>query len=374
METIKKKKFNFDIDKKFQDYFQDRLKQVFFYMTDECQLRCKQCLYKPNLVFHMCKKEIPFETLVMLMSDFRTLGATKLTFMGGEPSCYGDKDHKQFMALIAKAKSLGYEYVRMDTNGQFEDDYLRQPGMKNLDEISFSLDGHTSRIHDLLRGKGAFKKCVTNIKRAIELGYKVDVTGCVHRELIKRDKDGNLQLDRFIKFVESLGVNTVNFHVLFKHGFPIDTWSGETDIKVEEWIKIFKELSKKVDNGEYKISVRIPQHFVTRSEFDKNPPYYGYCAAKLGERVLVQPNGEIRICSGMLGSPYHVANFYNGKIVWEESGTNELIDHKLEEFTPCTNQSKGMDCGKYLPLCFSFKPKQNEFVWKKKLAWEKKTK
>jgi len=364
------KKFNFQIDPQFISYFNGRLKQVFLYITDCCQLRCKQCLYKPNLTFQIRKKEIDLDTLIKLISDFHKLGALKLTIMGGEPSLYGDRDHKKLMELIKKARKIGYQYIRMDTNGQFEDDFLSLDGMKELDEISFSLDGYSAKTHDLLRGEGAFKKIVSNIKRAVELGYIVDVTACIHRQLIKRDKSGKLGLEKLIKFVEFLGARSINFHVLFKHGFPMDTWTGETDIKWYEWVKIFEKINQDIKNNKYKIHIRNPKHFVTKEEFKKNPKYYGYCAVKLGERVLIHPDGLIRICSGLISSKYCIAKYYDDKIVWERGLTNELLDHNLKQYTPCTNQSKGMECGNLLPLCFSFKPRQKEVVWKM-LDWEK---
>lgn len=366
------KEYNFEIDKEFVKYFDGRLKQVFFYVTDDCQLRCKQCLYKPNLAFQMKRKEIDLNELKRLAEDFKKLGAIKVTVMGGEPSLYGGSDHKQLYKFIEAVRNMGYKYIRMDTNGQYEDDFLNHDSMKLLDEISFSIDGYSPETHDILRGKGTFKKLIKNVKRAIELGYNIDVTTCVHPDLIKRDSKGELGLNKMIRFIEKLGANKINFHVLFKHGFPMDTWTEDTAIKWEEWVDIFKEINQNIEKGKYKIHVRNPQHFVTKEEFAKNPKYYGYCAAKLGERVLVHPDGIIRICSGLISSKYCVAKFYNNKIIWEQGLTNELLDHKMCLATPCTNQSKGMECGDLLPLCFSFKPKQKEIVWKEGIKWEEK--
>ncbi len=39
-----------------------------------------------------------------------------------------------------KAKELGYEYVRIDTNGQFDSELLEKPEFKMLDEVTFSID------------------------------------------------------------------------------------------------------------------------------------------------------------------------------------------------------------------------------------------
>jgi hypothetical protein len=72
----------------------------------------------------------------------------------------------------------------------------------------------------------------------------------------------------------------------------------------------------------------------------------------------------------MIGTPYGIAKFYNNKIVWDESTTNELGGHDINMLTPCTNQNKGGGKPNLLPLCVSFKPGQDEFIWKK-IGWEK---
>ena len=125
------KKYNYEISDKFIDYFEGRVKQVFFYVTEECHLRCKQCLYKPNLFFKMnCRREIPLEELKQLAEDFYKMGARKATVMGGEPSKYGSSDHRELCEFIKTLKNIGYKYVRMDTNGQFEDNFLELEGIK----------------------------------------------------------------------------------------------------------------------------------------------------------------------------------------------------------------------------------------------------
>lgn len=134
-------KMNYKMNQKFKDFFQDNLKQVFLYLIDDCNLRCVQCLYKLDICFQVEKKEIAFEDAVKLISDFRELGAVKLTLMGGEPTLYGKKDgNKQLLELIKKSKELGYEYVRIDTNGQFDSELLEKPEFKMLDEVTFSID------------------------------------------------------------------------------------------------------------------------------------------------------------------------------------------------------------------------------------------
>lgn len=360
----------YDIDEKFQLHFKG-LKQVFLYVINECNLHCPQCIYKPNNYFTIGGKEIDFETAVKLISDFYELGARKLSILGGEPTLYGKYQEKRYLlaTLIAEAKNMGYEYVRIDTNGTFSSDLLEQEGFRKLDEISFSMDGYDRDTCNHIRGQGVFEAATENMRRAVALGYRTDITCCVYQELIEQDAEGNYLLERLIYLAAELGVNRVNFHGLIKDGTPIDLWSSDLQVRAEDWVRAYQTMSQKMKNGVYPISVRVPQLFVTKEEFYRNPGYYGFCPAKLGERVLVHPDGIIRICSGLLGTAYGVADYYNGKICWNDRKTNELTEHRLDICTWCTNRSK-KDYGKYVPLCFSFKPNQDEFVYKDVLKWE----
>ncbi len=364
------KNFNFSIDPQFIEYFSS-LHQVFLYLVDSCQLQCEQCLYKLDNNFTLSRKDINPEHANWMIEDFYKLGARKLTLMGGEPTLYRIEEKREpFFELIDNAKDLGYEYVRIDTNGQFETELLDNPSMKRLDEITFSLDGPNAQINDSIRGTGSFEKAVKNIKRAVELGYNVNITCCISNKLCERNEQGELYISEMIHFTNSLGVTCINFHDLFKSGIPRDFWTGKLDITVDKWFEVWTELQHNIEANVYPIPVRIPQSFVAEDDFNVAPEYYGYCSVKTGDRILVHPNGIMRVCSLMIGTPYGVARYYDNKIEWDNGYTNETLSHAMDKMTPCTNQDKCKIFGDMKPLCVSFKPKQNEFVWKLKLAWE----
>ena len=359
----------FVVDLKFQDYFKERIKQVFLYVTDDCNLNCVQCLYKPWL---RRKGEIPEELALIVLARFRELGAIKLSLTGGEPTLYGCKNnYKQLLSVIKRARDLGYEYIRLDTNGLFNADLLEREEFKLLDEITFSIDSHIYEVNDALRGANSFGRSLANIIRAVDLEYKVDITCCVHRENVGKDQSGNFLIESMIRFAETIGVNRINFHPLFRMDIPRDGWAGETDISLESWLELYSEIRKKIDAGNYNIKIRIPQRFISQEEFKRNPAYYGFCPVKDGERVLVHSNGLIQVCALRIGTSYAIAMFDRQGIVWEED-INEINNFDLHESTPCTNQHR--DFGGFVPLCISFKPKQNEIVWRKELEWEKRRK
>lgn len=358
----------FSVAPAFAHHFRN-LKQVFLYITDECNIACKQCIYKPSVAFGM-GREISRETAISLGVSFYELGARKLTILGGEPTLYGIEDgHRSLFDVISGYREIGYSYLRLDTNGIFEG-LLEEPRFQQLDEIAFSLDGHNAALNDPVRGLGTFERIVQNICRALTLGYRVTITCCIQRALLKRDEAGRLGIENMIRFAEELGVSGINFHDLFKVGVPMDAWTGDLNTTVRSHVEMYGELAPRIADGEFGVAVRLPQCFVTAEEFSRNPRYYGYCPVKLGERVMVHPNGTIRVCSNLICSEFGIGRYSEDKIVWDESGTNESLGHALGEMTPCTNRSRNKTYGEFVPLCFSFKPGQTEPVWRDALRWD----
>lgn len=359
----------FIMDEAFYSYFNGRLKQVFFYITDKCNLMCKQCIYKPSVIYNR-DMEIPFKTVLGLASTFYNLGARKINMLGGEPTLYGGHfSANRLSMLIDRCKHFGYEYVRIDTNGQF-DGLIENKVFDMLDELAFSIDGYNSILNDKYRGKGTFKQAVKNIEAAVQRNVKVTITTCLHKDMVKRRDDGQLGVHKMILFAEKIGAQTINFHDLFKVGVPMDTWTGSFDTSIEEHLQMYHEIKNNIQNDVYNISVRLPRCFVTEQEFQTMPSYYGYCPVKQGERVMVHPDGTIRICSNLICTGYGVAHYQNKKIIWDQGVSNETLRHEIDKCTPCTNRSKNKSYGKYVPLCFSFKPNQDEYVWKQLLDWD----
>ena len=359
---------DFWIDPDFAAHFV-RLKQVFLYINDECNLGCEQCIYKPHVRYNE-RREIPAPTAVGLLRAFHGLGAQKLTILGGEPTLYGAREtHAPLRSVIEAARAIGYEYVRIDTNGHFPERLFDLGGLSGLDEMAFSLDGYDAQTNDKLRGERTFARATRRIRQAVARGIPCSITCCIHRDLVAPSTRGEYGVERVIRLGEALGVQTVNFHDLFKAGVPMDTWTGSFDTTVEEHVGMYTEVRRRVEEGAFAVNVRLPQCFVRKEEFDRNPEYYGYCPVKMGERVMVHSDGVIRICSNLICSSFGSGRWEEARILWNRGSSNEAIHHDMGAYTPCTNRSKNRSYGDYVPLCFSFKPNQEEHVWQG-LGWD----
>ena len=152
----------------------------------------------------------------------------------------------------------------------------------------------------------------------------------------------------------------------------MDTWTGDFAPSINEWVVMYEYLSNLISENKFGIDVRLPQCFVPKEVFSSNPEYYGYCPVKLGERVMVHPNGIIRVCSNLICTGFGSARYSDKKIQWENTHNNGLAAHEIDVDTPCTNRSRHRKYGNLVPLCFSFKPNQIEYIWKEKLSWDEK--
>ena len=59
----------YKIDPRFRSHFR-RLRQVFLYVNDQCNLSCKQCIYKPHVTYHE-DREIALPSALGLLTRIR---------------------------------------------------------------------------------------------------------------------------------------------------------------------------------------------------------------------------------------------------------------------------------------------------------------
>lgn len=353
-----------EVDRRFSEHFPD-LHQVFLYVTDECNLRCAQCYY--HVWLRKGHAEMDTDVLVSLLTAFRSHGAYKLSLLGGEPTLYGQKPgNASLSTVILAARDLGFDYVRMVTNGLFDPAILETDGLRKLDEITFSIDGDTAELHEGLRGRGTYTRTIERVKRAVALGYNVHITTCVHTGNVGVLEDGTYLLDRAITWAHSLGASLLNLHPLLLMDIPRDSWTGSSHVTPEDWQRASVHIRQGIAARRYPIPVRVPQRFIPAARFGDDPNRFGFCPVKLAERIEVHPNGQIHSCALNNGTPFALARFSRTesglKISWSDEA-NELTSFPFDMSRPHPCAIMKRDYGKLAPLCISFKPEQDEYVW-----------
>lgn len=128
--------------------------------TKLCNQRCLFCLDKES----QDGKLIPFASIMKDLRFGLRQGAARAILSGGEATI-----HPDFIKIVNFAKKIGYKHVQVITNGQkFSDSkYLDLAVKAGIDEITVSVHGHTSSLHDMLVGrKGAFVRVLRALKNA----------------------------------------------------------------------------------------------------------------------------------------------------------------------------------------------------------------
>ena len=145
-----------------------------------CNNRCVFC--SSGLLTELgLARPVAEEPLLTALEDGRRRGATRVTFLGGEPTL-----HQGFLRALERATSLGFEEIVIFTNGMrlaeegFVDSVLALDG-----PISWrvSIQGGDEAAHDAATGtKGAFARIVAGLQRLQAKRQKVTSNICVNEE------------------------------------------------------------------------------------------------------------------------------------------------------------------------------------------------
>lgn len=118
----------------------------------------------------------PYDDVCAEIKQGRESGGERLILSGGEASL-----HPNFVDFIRYGRELGYEWIQTVTNGQkyADTDFTKAVIEAGLNEVTFSIHGHTPALHDrLTQRKGAFVwalRGLTNLWRAGSVVINMDI-------------------------------------------------------------------------------------------------------------------------------------------------------------------------------------------------------
>lgn len=226
--------------------------------------------------------ELPFHKAQEILQKYYKLGAKKLTLLGGEPML-----HPNLEEIAKFAKDLGYSYVRIQTNGQFDPEILQDPLiLNNVDTFSFSVDGPDERKNSIIRIRCSLDKTLQNIKVAQNLGYDTRIAVTVTSLNIN-------DLFDIVKLSEKVGVSVVYLNLVF----PMGSAKGKTFLEVSpnQWLKAYRELKKHSQN--YKVKIKLPIGYSSITPNDHK------CIALELSRLYIMPNGDAYPCVLFIDKP-----------------------------------------------------------------------
>lgn len=281
---------------------------IFLYITENCQLKCKHCYMGERLER---KLSMSYSQVIDYLKFFLKIGARNLTILGGEPTI-----HKDFVKIVIYAREIGFEKINIDTNGLDISKFDKiNPSVINY--IRFSLDGPFPIYHDYIRGEGTFKRTIKNIKTIIDSGFNVAITSTITKHNYKVAKE-------FLSLSDNLGIKLVNFHVLSEEGYAKTI--NELALTPTEWINFCEYLESVKHN--YNASIWYPPSWCKPSKLERflKEGYQG-CLGISMDRLSVFPDGICYICSVLFDR-----NIWFGKILNNQFKINNNNNNEFELF------------------------------------------
>ncbi len=181
------------------------------HFTHRCNLKCKHCFQSssPNSNF---SNEISALKWLDIFEQIESCKMHKITLSGGEIMFY-----PQFSEVFNEIVNRKISLIVL-TNGTLVNNNNVEALSKENVSLTISLDGHSEEIHDRLRGRGAYRKVLKNIRFLVGYGAKVSIAYTIN-------SFNYSYLKEVVELARSLGVRGVIFSFTSEIGRAKDNCS-----------------------------------------------------------------------------------------------------------------------------------------------------
>jgi radical SAM protein with 4Fe4S-binding SPASM domain len=306
------------------DYIKpESLSELWLYVTNRCNLRCKHCLVKGG--------EDPVEELSLkefkeVIREAKELGAKRVFLTGGEPFLRDDIfDLIEYASVTQKLEPI------ILTNGTLLDEEKIKE-LKNYPDIivQVSLEGSTASVNDSIRGSGVFDKALKSIDLLTKFNVKTIVTSTA--------TSGNIdEIPRLSDILHQKKAQAHHILWLHRRGRARENNVSVTPEEISNLMRRLKDKKIKVDNWE---------NFKARVRGGKGIKVDG-CHAGYSS-LCIDSNGDVYPCPSLNGNRrFRIGSLNDGlKRVWLESmGDEELRGVSVIDIEGCRKCEFRFFCG-----------------------------
>jgi SynChlorMet cassette radical SAM/SPASM protein ScmF len=183
---------------------QFQLNQIYFYLTDGCNLRCLHCWIEPKYKSNdSTYPSLGLEIFKSIIFQAKPLGLSSVKLTGGEPLLH--PNIHEILEIILEEKLI----LNIETNGILcTRDIACMIASCKTPFVAVSLDGSDPATHDWIRGvEGSFDNALAGIKNLVKSGIHPQVI----MTIMRRNKD---QIEKVALLAESLGAGSVKFNIV----------------------------------------------------------------------------------------------------------------------------------------------------------------
>ncbi|MDX1776131.1 MAG: SynChlorMet cassette radical SAM/SPASM protein ScmF [Desulfobulbales bacterium] len=296
------------------------LSQLYFYLTEGCNLCCRHCWLAPSYDPDASRYALlDFELFQKIIAEALPLGLTGVKLTGGEPLLH--PDFSAFLQVLQQKKL----HLVLETNGLLcSHEIAGQVARLQNPFVCVSLDGADAATHDSIRGvAGAFAKAKTAIGMFAAHNINVQVIMSVMQDNVE-------QVRNVTALAEKLGAASVKFNIIQPTGRGEAIHNGAAGLAIKDAIKLGRKVETELAAGTpLKLFFDYPAAFRSLRRLAADDDC-GVCSILSILGVL--PTGEYALCG--IGS--HVDELVFGKAgedslakVWHEHATLRVLRQEL---------------------------------------------
>ncbi len=284
---------------------------LFFHILTKCNLSCTHCYINKK---QHGSNTLDIDTIKNWLKLFANKAAkTNIIFLGGEPTL-----HPDLHLAVKNAKKLGFKSITIDTNGYLFHNILDKISCKDIDYLSFSLDGATKKTNDAIRGKGSYDEVLKGIKKAIAKNFSCSMIYTVsaknfHELELMENLVKNIGIKRF--FIQVIGMRGNALESNDKsndksnnkpNNKPNDKPNYNYQVSKANWLDKIPQIAQKI--AELGIIVTYPKMFLNNNEDFQ-------CAGIIADNYFVFPNGRVYQCPLCEDFPLHSYKIKENRLI-----------------------------------------------------------
>lgn len=282
-----------------------RLNQIYFYLTEGCNLACRHCWLAPKYDTDGRKYPVlPVELFETAVREGKPLGLSGVKLTGGEPLL-----HPRFGDILEIVRR---EEMRLtiETNGLLCTPAVAAEIAKSPHRfVSVSIDGAEAATHEAIRGvKGSFEAACAAVRTLAGHDIRPQVIMTVMR-------DNMAQAEAMVRLAEGLGAASVKFNIVQPTARGEKMHNEEGTLRVSELIALGHRVEKDLQaTTKMRLHFDYPQAFRSLSSLASG---HGRGACGIMGIIGIIATGLYALC----GIGEHIPELVFGKV-----GVDALAD------------------------------------------------
>lgn len=252
---------------------------VELHFTHSCNLCCTHCFQNSS---RNSDKSIHLnpEKWIEIFMQFEELNMHNVIISGGEPMFY-----EGFEKVMTRAVNLRLSYVILTNGMLITSQNIHLFKHKNV-QLTISVDGHTSEIHEKIRGKNTFDKLDKILDLLVDNNININIAHTVN-------KINQSYIEDFIQYIKSKRIRSISFGIIEPTGRAnlnkmLLLMKNEEKMVYEK----FCFLEKKYQN---ELSINFPNLSYVQDAPDYSSNNIIYCSAGT-KRIAINSAGELYPC------------------------------------------------------------------------------